>query len=342
MNRDERDDEPVATSGEEEPAESERRGGYTIDRDRGDGDDERVDRPTVNLPDEEETASSPEPGSGGGSSPPEPPEPPDPKTVRNWTALTAVLAAVALASAAAIALTDGPMDAAAGAVVLGLGLGAIALAGQQRPTIVGDLSDAWAEHRLYVWFSTGLFALGIGFGVVLYAAGIDLTELFLEMIMEEFGEDELPGDGELADEGHLELSASFFIANNTPPFLAAIVGALTVGFLTVVIMVFNGILIGNIVAATGAEVGFGVVAALLVPHGIFELPALFVAAGVGFRFLHRAVQRILGTREALFTRSYLRRTAALVVFAWLVLVLAAFVEAYVTFLVADALFPAQT
>lgn len=327
--RNDHDDGAETDRRRDEGGGTDRDDGYGVDRDRTET-RRTADRPTVDLPDDPDRGGGEQSGSA---------TPPDEATVRIWTALVAALAAIAAGTAGSIAIAYDEPSAVAGAVVLAVGFGAIALTGRTTPRVLGSLDDAWAEHRRYVWFATGLFAFGIAVGAALYAGGVDLTELFLELLEEEFGEEELPGDGELADEGHLELTATFFITNNTPPFLAAILGALTLGFLTVVIMVFNGVLVGNIVAVAGTEMGFGVVLALLAPHGIFELPALFIAAGVGFRFLHRAGQRIAGTRAALFTRSYLQRTAALVVLAWLILVLAAFVEAYVTFLVADALFP---
>ena len=300
-----------------------------IDRDRVGGRDSSGDRSTVDLDADPER---PDPDRGDGPSPSGPAGP----DTHNWSGLSAALAVLSFLTAGAILVAYDAIAAVGGAALLGVGFGAISVGGRTiTPAIPQALDDAWAEHRRYVWFSTGLFALGAIVGVLLYAAGVNLMDLFLELITEEFGEGELPEDG-LAG-GSIELSASFFIANNTPPFLAAIFGALTVGLVTALIMVFNGVLIGNVLLAAGAETGFGTIIALLVPHGVFELPALFIAAGVGFRFLHRTAQRIAGSRDALLTRAYLRRTTALVVFGWLLLVLAAFVEAYVTILVADAL-----
>ncbi|SEH13387.1 Uncharacterized membrane protein SpoIIM, required for sporulation [Natronorubrum sediminis] len=325
--------------------ESERREEYGVATDRESERDDswESDRPTVDLADDDgkRRSSSPTPaGEPGEGRDPSPADPPDSAAIRNWTLLSAALAVISLATAAAIFGTYEAPTATAGAVVLGAGFGLIAIAGRSFPLIFGYLDDAWSEHRRYVGFSAGLFAFGILVGALLYAAGINLIDLLLEIVAEELGEEELPGgEGELADEETIDLSATFFIVNNTPPFLAAIFGALTFGFFTFVIMVFNGIVVGNIAAFTGMESGFGIVIALLAPHGIFELTALFVAAGVGFRFLYRAGERIAGTRDALFTKRYLVGTLALVIFAWLVLVLAAFVEAYVTFLVAEALFP---
>lgn len=282
------------------------------------------------IPTDTPAEPEPEPGSDATSPGPDP----GPNAIRNWTALTATLALVsALVAVAIVAVHDAAVPA-LGATALGIGFAAVAAA--SRTTVadaVGVLADGWDEHRLYVWFATGLFGFGTIVGALLVAFGVDLTELLLEMLMEEFDEEELAGG--------IDLSATFFITNNTPPFLAAIVGALTLGFVTATIMLFNGVLIGNLVFAIGLETGVGPIVALIVPHGIFELPALFVAAGVGFRLLHRAGQRIAGTRDALFTRAYLVRTGALVAFGWLLLVLAAFVEAYLTVPIAELFFPEQ-
>ncbi|GAB7019179.1 stage II sporulation protein M [Halostagnicola bangensis] len=269
-----------------------------------------------------------------------------PDAVRNWTALLATLAVVSFVSAVTTLVVYDAMMATLGAAILGSGLVLAAVVSRSVfPQILHALSDAWAEHRRYVSFSGGLFALGIASGVALAAAGVDLTELFMELILEEFGEEELNGVGGepsgLEGEGKIELSAMFFILNNTPPYLASILGALTLGLFTFFIMTFNGLIVGNIAVAIGAEVGYGLIIALLVPHGIFELTALFIAAGVGFRFLYRAGERITGKRSALFTKPYLARTTLLVIFGWLMLVVAAFVEAYLTIPIAELFFPGQ-
>jgi len=294
------------------------------------------DDPRIRVDLEEQSADSTPPERDPGRSPGAPD--PSPNGSRNWTVLLVSLAVVSFASAVAIATAYEEMTAAAGASLLGAGFLSIAVAGRTKfPALFGHLETAWAEHRLYVWFSTGLFTLGILAGIALYAAGIDLMDLFLELIQEEFG-GEMPGEGAPGEQEQFDLSATFFITNNTPPFLLSIFGTLLVGLVPFAIMVFNGILVGNIAAVVGAETGVAVIITLLAPHGMFELPALFIAAGVGFRFLHRIGQRLAGTREALFTRNYLTRTVAFVIVGWLILVLAAFVEAYVTLLIADALF----
>ncbi|WP_207586401.1 stage II sporulation protein M [Halomontanus rarus] len=204
-------------------------------------------------------------------------------------------------------------------------------------TVREALTDAWDEHRRYVGFATALFLVGVLVGIALVLAGYDLLELMLELL-----EEDLMVDEETMGGGRgVELSAQFFVLNNTPPFLLSIVGAVTIGLLTAAIMLFNGVLLGNIAYAIGQEMGFGLILALLVPHGIFELPALFVAAGVGFRLVHRFAQRIFGRRDAFVTKPYLYRTGLFVLLGYLMLLLAAVIEAYVTIEVAELLFPGE-
>jgi uncharacterized membrane protein SpoIIM required for sporulation len=312
---------------------------------RSDDDDSESEsvRPDRTDPPAAETAESGDTGARTApSSPPADPETepsrspaPDAAPNRGWAALALGLALVSLVTAGTTAMVYDEVLATAGSVALTLGfvvLAGLALTG--RP-VVTALAEGWAEHRLYVWFATALFAGGILIGAALVAAGVDLSELFLEMLVEEFDDEFVEG----GEGGEIELSATFFLVQNTPPFLVAIFGALTLGLVTAAVMVFNGVLVGNLAVVTGLEVGFGPIVALLVPHGVFELPALFIASGVGFRFLHRAVKRIAGSRDSLFTKAYVYRTILLVVFGWLLLALAAFVEAYLTIVIAEALFP---
>jgi len=256
---------------------------------------------------------------------------PGPNADRNWTVLLLALAVASIGTGAFTYATHDDLAPVVGVTALGVGFAAlVAVARASESTILGVLSAGWTEHRRYTWFAVGLFAFGTVLGAALLFAGVNLLELVTELLEEEL----FP---ELEDE-EFELTATFFIVNNTQPFLLSIVGALSLGLLTAFVMIFNGIIVGNISAAIGGTVGFDYIVVGLAPHGIFELPALFIAAGVGFRLIYRLGERVAGSRDAFFTKPYLTRTAALVIFAWLLLVLAAFVEAYVTPELLEALF----
>jgi len=192
------------------------------------------------------------------------------------------------------------------------------------------LADAWDEHSRYVGFAASLFAVGIVVGIALMIAGYNLLEIIQEVV----GEPLFP---DISDRSRLEL-AQFLLVNNSRAFLLSILGVLTLGFLTAWAMVFNGIIVGNVGAFIAGSIGIGYILVGLLPHGIFELPALFIAAGVGFRLLYRVGQRLRGTRDAIVTKRYLYRTGLLVLAGWLLLVVAAVVEAFVTPALLEALF----
>lgn len=285
--------------------------------DPADGD--RTAEPSGTSPGAEPTASS----TGAG---------PDPATVRTWSTLLLALAVAAFGTAIVIVATTGDPTPAAGAGALGLAFGALGAAARSgRTRFVAALAAGWDEYRRSVWFATGLFAIGTVGGIALLLAGYDLLEMVAELFEEMLPESE---DGT----GSIELTATFFILNNSRAFLMGIAGALTLGLLTAFVMLLNGVIIGNMSASIGQSVGIDYILVGLAPHGIFELPALFIAAGVGFRIVYRFGERIVGSRDAFFTKPYLARTAALIVFGWLLLVLAAFVEAYVTTVLLEFLF----
>lgn len=251
---------------------------------------------------------------------------------RGWAAVAAVVLLAALGTAVA-ALRSGAPLAAAGVVAVAL---ATAATPPAVPGTLDALGAAWREHRPYVGAAAGLFGLGAVVGALLLVAGVDLLDLVVELLDDDLAPADGSGGGVADGTTDLGFTARFFVFQNTPPFLLSIVGApLTVGVLTAFVMVFNGVVVGNVGYAVGREVGFDAVAVLLVPHGVFELTALFLAAGVGFRLLHRLAERVRGTREAFVTRAYLRRTASLVGVGWLLLVLGAFVEAYATVALAE-------
>lgn len=188
------------------------------------------------------------------------------------------------------------------------------------------LVDTWRVHWPYVKLSAVLFVLGLLAG----AAAWDRVDLLGAFGFEEEA---------LFEGGEVELTTGFVLVNNTMVFGLVIVGVFSLGLLTALILLFNGFLVGYIAVPIALEEGLGVVLVGLVPHGILELPALFVAAAVAFRLIHRGAAYVRGRREHVTTRAELRRAGALLALAWVVLAIAAVVEAHVTVRLLEALYP---
>lgn len=189
-----------------------------------------------------------------------------------------------------------------------------------------ELELALAEHRPHTFAAAALFSLGLVAGLAMAAAGIDLLALLgLENV-----EDLLPEDA--------TLTVWFIFWNNTRVYFLLLVGTLSLGLLTVFLLGFNGVVIGWVVGLVAGEVGVGRVLVLLVPHGIFELPAFWLAGGIALRLVHLAANRVRGARDQLLTRPEAARVVALVVLGWALVGIAAVVEVYVTPAIAETIY----
>jgi uncharacterized membrane protein SpoIIM required for sporulation len=78
------------------------------------------------------------------------------------------------------------------------------------------------------------------------------------------------------------LAASSIMTNNLSVAFATFSSGITGGVGTVWMMVLNGLLIGVIGAATLQAGMAGQLWTFVVPHGVLELPAIFIAGGAGF------------------------------------------------------------
>lgn len=174
----------------------------------------------------------------------------------------------------------------------------------------------WQLLRPYVWATVGLFVVGIVLGIGLIVADIALFELL--------------GLGELGEALPDELTVGTILVNNTQAFLMLIIGAITFGILTVWGVVFNGVVVGYVATPVAAEDGIAEVLVLLAPHGVLELPAVFVAAAVGLRLVHIGINRLRGQRDQLFKRYELQGLIGIIGVAWIVLAVAAVIEVYLT------------
>ncbi|WP_435334149.1 stage II sporulation protein M [Haloarchaeobius sp. TZWWS8] len=186
---------------------------------------------------------------------------------------------------------------------------------------------AWREHRPYVLASTVLFLLGVVFGVVIWGR----VDLFAALGFESLG-DVLPQNP----------TATTIFLNNARVFLIFALAPITVLgiLLTVAGLLFNGVLVGYVATGVTGQVGLGFVLLALAPHGILELPALFVGSAIGFRLIAVPLFYLLGSRESLWTRGELERAGLLVVLGILVLGVAAVIEMHVTTWLLEQFFPA--
>jgi stage II sporulation protein M len=123
--------------------------------------------------------------------------------------------------------------------------------------------------------------------------------------------------------------------NNLVAMLVLSLGAVSLGLVTLLGLVLNGLLIGAVVGIAVQQVDPLVVALLILPHGVLEIPALLVASAVGLRFARLTVRYIRGLEETLVTRRDLREAGWLLLFSALLIVVAAYIEANLTLELAE-------
>lgn len=153
-----------------------------------------------------------------------------------------------------------------------------------------------ARHGLFL---TALFVAALLAGALAPTSFRgELVKTFLALVAPGF---ELPG-------GELFL---LILLNNTVGALLVLLFGLLFGVLPVLSVAGNGLLLGVIYRHAGGIAGYGKAAFGILPHGIFEIPALLVAASYGMwlgaaflRRIRRQEQEPLGGKVVHAVRRY--------------------------------------
>jgi len=121
-----------------------------------------------------------------------------------------------------------------------------------------------------------------------------------------------------------------FIARNGTVISLIAAGAVLFASTTIFGLLSNGFLIGYQIGAAATSNNLLFVGAAIVPHGLFEIPAILLAGAAGFLIPGEIIKYLQGRRETPVTRQDLRQTIILTTLSFLCVLLAAVVEAVVT------------
>lgn len=137
----------------------------------------------------------------------------------------------------------------------------------------------------------------------------------------------VPQDTPLATE---DIDFFFIMFNNLRVLFMTLAGVLTGGLISLFILFSNGAIIGAVVSVAVKQTSWAWILAALLPHGVLELSAFFIAASIGMRVPHRLVRYLLGWDETPLTKVELFEIGVLTVVLVLMIVVAAWIEIYVT------------
>ena len=187
-----------------------------------------------------------------------------------------------------------------------------------------DLRAAWLAHRPYVFVSTLLLVGSMPVGVLFWQRGRPVSDVPASPLASQL----LPR----------QFSATTLLGDSMELFSLLVVGALTLGILTAVGVVAQGIVAGYFLAVSTGQYGTGLLTVAIVPHNVPMFAAFVLAAAISFRLVVCTLGRLLGARPRTLTTDEWRQTGLLLACAWMVLLGAALIEAYLTFWLTDLLF----
>jgi len=117
--------------------------------------------------------------------------------------------------------------------------------------------------------------------------------------------------------------------NNSVKSLASMLLGVFFGIAPMIFVIFNGILLGIVFDVFSRDLGVWKVTAMLVPHGIIEIPAVLIACSYGLRLGLIMMRKLRGNRVDL-RGEFMKALKVYIKYVVPLLLLAAFVETYVT------------
>lgn len=195
-----------------------------------------------------------------------------------------------------------------------------------------------ATFLKYVWdlrlYILAIIVLFIVFYTLGYLAAVSIPEVG-STVLSGFKEEVSP----LKELSPLNLMLGIF-ANNALKCLLVIVLGLAFGIVPAFFIFANGLILGVVIGVTMSRTGLLYVLVGVVPHGVIELPMVFISAAIGLKLGVLAMKALFGKKEGLFDRV---KEALMIYVVWIfpLLFLAAFVETFVTGPILYMLFGAQ-
>lgn len=126
------------------------------------------------------------------------------------------------------------------------------------------------------------------------------------------------------------LSAVGLFVHNSRIALWMIGSALLFGIPTLYMQLYNGLLLGSVTAIAAGKLGPLQTLLLLAPHGVVEIPSIWLAGGVGFRIAHVYWKLASSDRDRIGVPRLLGESSLLLLLVLCALALAAAIEAHVT------------
>ncbi|MEX0930268.1 MAG: stage II sporulation protein M [Candidatus Paceibacterota bacterium] len=181
----------------------------------------------------------------------------------------------------------------------------------------------------YFAWSVGIFALGVLLGVLVFLFAPGTAEFFLA---------DLAAFAKSALDGSAWEVLVFIFINNTVKGLGAVLFGVLFALIPVAFLLINGFMLGIVVAYAINAAGVLWTAASILPHGVIELPAVFIATSLGLLLGVHLVKRIRRETSMPITHVLLDACRLFVVALVPLFFLASVIEVFITPAVVEMLF----
>jgi uncharacterized membrane protein SpoIIM required for sporulation len=129
----------------------------------------------------------------------------------------------------------------------------------------------------------------------------------------------------------IEFNFPTILTNNLKVIFLMLAGAITFGLSTFINLIFNGFNVGALIGSTFlTNEPLKLIIGLILPHGIFEIPAILISAVAGFKIPYEIVLYLLDKKEKPITNEDIREFLKLSLISIILIVIAAFIEVYIT------------
>lgn len=128
-----------------------------------------------------------------------------------------------------------------------------------------------------------------------------------------------------------------FIKNNGFAILNIVSGSLSLGLTTFINLFINGLVFGVAMAGSMQNASLTTVLLLIMPHAIFELPAIWIAGAAGFKVPYELVRYFTDKKDYILSREEVMDFLMLSGIAIVLMIIAAFIEANITLRIAENL-----
>jgi stage II sporulation protein M len=180
------------------------------------------------------------------------------------------------------------------------------------------MSDSPLTDALIITFLLFLTTMCVGWIGAAHdpAVGQELLKLFEKEVA-----------GEMTGENPVDMCVKLF-ANNLEACIFLFIGGASFGIFTIFIMSLNGIVIGAIMEIVSKNHSALFVAAAILPHGVFEIPAFIISGALGIMLAQSLIAEWYGEADTAVVAELYARHFIL----WVIplVAIAATVEAFIT------------